>query len=253
MLPAGCDDAGRVHLPYGPHPRQLGDLRLPAGAGPHPVAVLLHGGGWQHAFTLALMADLADDLVARAWATWNLEFRGTGGGGGWPATFDDVAAGIDHLAALDAPLDLSRVVAVGWSAGGTLALWAAARRDPAVPLAAVVGQAPPTDLEARSREGGDAAANVHALLGGPPDVVPERYRAASPIVLLPLGVPLLLVHGEADTLVEAAGSRRFVEAARAGGDRAALVLRSGDDHAVHVDPGSVAWHAVLAWLEPWAP
>ena len=199
------------------------------------------------------MADLADDLAARGWAAWNLEFRGTGGGGGWRATFDDVAAGIDHLAALDAPLDLDRVVAIGYSAGGTLALWAAARRDAAVPLAAVVGQAPPTDLEARARGGGEAAARVRALLGGPPDAVPDRYRAASPAALLPLGVPLLLVQGEADTMVDAAESRRYVEAARAGGDRAALVLRSGDDHHVHVDPGSVAWHAVLAWLEPWGP
>lgn len=253
MLPAGCDDAARVHLPYGPHPRQLGDLLLPPGAGPHPVAVLLHGGGWQHAYTLAMTAGLADDLVARGWATWNLEFRGTGGGGGWPATFDDVAAGIDHLAAVDAPLDLARVVAVGYSAGGTLALWAAGRGDPVVPLAAVVAQAPPTDLEARAREDGDAAAGVRALLGGSPDAVPERYRAVSPVARLPLGVPLLVVQGEADPMVDPAASRRYVEAARAGGDRAALVLRSGDDHGVHVDPRSVAWHAVLAWLEPWGP
>ena len=122
-----------------------------------------------------------------------------------------------------------------------------------MPLAAVVAQAPPTDLEARARAGGEPAAAVRALLGGPPEAVPERYRAASPAALLPLGVPFLLVQGEADPMVDPAGSRRYVEAARAGGDRAALVLRSGDDHGVHLDPRSVAWHAALAWLEPWGP
>ena len=210
----------RVHLPYGPHPRQLGDLRLPPGAGPHPVAVPLHGGGWQHAFTLAIVWPTSP-------TTWwpaggrpgTSSSAALGGGGGWPATFDDVAAGIDHLASVDAPLDLDRVVAVGYSAGGALALWAAARRGADVPLAAVVAQAPPTDLEARARQDGESGAAVRALLGGGPDAVPERYRAVSPVALLPVGVPLLVVQGEADTMVDAAASRRYVEAARAGGDR----------------------------------
>jgi dipeptidyl aminopeptidase/acylaminoacyl peptidase len=240
-----------MHLPYGPHHRQFGDLRLPEAGGAAPVVVLLHGGGWQARYTLALMRDLADDLVARGWATWNLEFRTIGAGGGWPQTFDDVAAGIDHLATLDAPLDLDRVVAVGHSAGGTLALWAAGRRDAQVPLRAVAAQAPVSDLEARA--GHDSEGSLIALLGGTPDEVPERYRAASPAARLPAGVPQLLVHGEADRAVPDAMSRRYVEAARAAGDRATLVVRSTDDHNVHTDPRSVAWAAVAAWLEPWGP
>jgi dipeptidyl aminopeptidase/acylaminoacyl peptidase len=240
-----------MHLPYGDHHRQFGDLRLAAGEGPFPVCVLLHGGGWQASCTLALMSKLAADLNSRGWATWNLEFRSVGAGGGWPQTFDDVAAGIDHLTALDAPLDLARTVAIGHSAGGTLALWAGARRDAAVPLCAVAAQAPVADLVAAAND--DPEDLVHALLGGRPEEVPERYRAASPAALLPLGVPQLLVHGEDDAAVPAAMSRRYVEAARAGGDRAALVVRSGDGHNVHLDPASVAWAAVVDWLAPWGP
>ncbi|HSD78296.1 MAG TPA: alpha/beta fold hydrolase [Solirubrobacteraceae bacterium] len=240
-----------MHLPYGPHHRQYGDLRVPAGAGRFAVCVLVHGGGWQARYTPALMAGLAADLVARGWATWNLEFRGIGADGGWPATFDDVAAGIDHLDALDAPLDLDRVVAVGHSAGGTLALWAGARRDPAVPLRAIAAQAPVSDL--RLRAGADPEGLLRALLGGGPDDVPDRYAAASPLGLLPLGVPQLLVHGGADAAVPAAMSRRYVESARAKGDRATLVVCPGGDHNAHLDPRSRAWATVVAWLAPWGP
>ena len=180
--------------------------------------------------------------------------RHGGGGGGWPATFDDVAAGIDHLAAIDAPLDLARVVAVGYSAGGTLALWAAARRDAVVPLAAVVAQAPPTDLEARAREEGDAAAGVRALLGGSPDAVPERYRAVSPVARLPLGVPLLVVQGEADRMVDPAGepALRGGRARRGRPGRARPALGRRPRRARRSALGGVA-RGVLAWLEPWGP
>jgi acetyl esterase/lipase len=95
------------------------------------VAVLLHGGFWRARYDLRLEDPLIADLTKRGWATWNLEYRRLGplSRGGWPATLEDVAAGIDHLGRIDEPLDLARVVAIGHSAGGQLALWAAARRD----------------------------------------------------------------------------------------------------------------------------
>ena len=109
---------------YDSGPSQLGELFLPSGAGPHPVAVVLHGGYWRARYDRSLMTNVCVDLAAHGLAAWNLEYRRVGGGGGWPETFLDVAAGVDPLAQLDAPLDLGRVLAVGHSAGGQLALWA---------------------------------------------------------------------------------------------------------------------------------
>jgi acetyl esterase/lipase len=239
---------------YGPHRDQFGELTLPSGAPPpFPVAVLVHGGGWGAGYDWTLMARLAADLAARGWAAWNLEFRRVGptSRGGWPQTAEDVLAGIDQLAVLEAPLDLDRVVLIGHSSGGQLALWAGTRRarsvDGAVRVRGVAAQAPVSDLEAHR------SPVVAAFLGGAPDAVPAAYAQASPARLVPLGVPQLLVHGEDDGVVPAAMSRAYTERARAAGDRVTLVQRSGDGHNVHLDPGSVAWAAVVQWLEPWGP
>ena len=141
--------------PYGSDPSQLGELFLPAGARPFAVVVVVHGGYWKAQYDRSLMTDLCLDLAAHGLAAWNLEYRRVGSGGGWPATLLDVAAGVDLLADLEAPLDLSRVVAVGHSAGGQLALWAASRptlpadapgADPRVVIGAVVSQAGLLDL-----------------------------------------------------------------------------------------------------------
>lgn len=115
-----------VH-PYGPHPSQVGELFLPMKEGPHPVAVVLHGGYWRSRYDRSLMTELCLDLAAHGWAAWNLEYRRVGGGGGWPTTFEDVATGVDALAELEAQLDLEQIVSVGHSAGGHLALWLAGR------------------------------------------------------------------------------------------------------------------------------
>src|SRR6476659_7616503 len=113
--------------PYGQHPSQLGELFLPSGAGPFAVVAVVHGGYWRAKYDRTLMTDVCLDLAGGGLAAWNLEYRRVGGGGGWPETLLDVAACIDLLADIDAPLDLANVLAVGHSAGGQLAFWAAAR------------------------------------------------------------------------------------------------------------------------------
>jgi acetyl esterase/lipase len=239
-----------MRLRYGSHFHQFADLLVPPRGGPFPVAVLIHGGFWRERLTLDLDEDLARDLVPRGWAAWNIEYRRVGevSGGGWPVTGGDVAAALDGLADLDAPLDLARVVAVGHSAGGQLALWAAsARADPAVRLAGVVSQAGVHDLrEADRLDLGEGA--TAEFMGGHAADVPDRYAEASPIERVPAGVPLLLVHGDADHRVPVEMAHTYAEAARAAGDEVDLVVRPGDDHFVHLDVASGAWADVVGWL-----
>ena len=224
------------------------------------MAVLIHGGFWRARYDLRLEDGLAADLAGRGWAVWNLEYRRVGArsGGGWPATFEDVAGGIDHLARLGEPLDLERAVAIGHSAGGQLALWAAARpglpagapgAEPAVLLGGAVAQAGLVDLREVARlELSDGAAE--GFLGGEAAELPDRYDVASPIERLPLSVPHLLVHGDADDVVPIEIARRYAERAANGtGEGCTLVELAGVGHMEHLDPGSEAWRAVVAWLE----
>ncbi len=248
---------GRSYV-YGPHRSQRADLYLPHGAGPHPVVVAIHGGSWHVRYGKVVMRGLAADLLRRGWAVWNIEYRRLGGGGGWPTTFEDVAAAIDHLGTLrDVPLDLDGVTFLGHSAGGHLALWAAMRGrlpagapggDPAVLPTRVVGQAPVADLEGAYALWHGGA--VRLLIGGSPEQHPDRYALADPMKLLPPQAPVLLVHGTRDATVSVKLSRRYAEAARDAGGDVELVEIDGaaGSHRAHVDPRGQAWTAVTRWL-----
>lgn len=250
--------AGQRHR-YGTRATQTAELRLPPRVeGPLPVAVTVHGGYWQASRSRRLTRPMAAHLARRGWATWNLEYRRVGRrqGGGWPATFEDVAAGIDRLAQLDERLDLDRVVAIGHSAGGLLALWAAARpglppgapgADPRVRVNAVAALGAVSDLEADeqlTRPGQP----VHALMGGSPDQVPERYELANPRRRVPLGIPLLLVHGDADEMIPVARTREFAQAARQAGDQVEVVEFPGANHMAVADTRTTGWEATVGWL-----
>lgn len=239
----------RIH--YGQHPRQVADLHKPPEAGAHPVVVVLHGGYWQPPYTRLIMRPLCLDLVRRGYAALNVEYRRLGNeGGGWPQTFEDVAAAIDHLGRLaDASLDLARVTLLGHSAGGQLALWAAGREGlpagavgaaPVVRAQRVLALAAVTDL-------GTAGRAAHELLGGGPAQVPERWAQADPMRRIPLGVPVRLVHAVGDETVSIERSRAYVAAARAAGGDASLVEAPGG-HRDPIDPGSRAWTIAMRWL-----
>lgn len=232
---------------YGSDPSQFGELSVPVGTSRPGAVVIIHGGFWRARYDLSLGRPLAADLVRRGYTVWNLEYRRVGLGGGWPATFLDVAAGIDKLAELD--VDTSRVVAIGHSAGGHLATWAAGRSadspggSPRVVVSGVVSQAGVLSLVdcAQDGVGGTAAPD---LMGGSPAQLPREYRAADPMAAVPLRVPVLCVHSRADTNVPFAQSVAYVEAATRAGARATLHESSGD-HYTLIDPDSPDWRIVV--------
>src|SRR5262245_6567914 len=170
-----------LRIAYSDDPLQFGELRLPAGDGPHPLVIVIHGGFWRAAYNLDHISHLCVALNKAGMATWSLEYRRLGNpGGGWPGTFDDVVAGAKHLSTI-APkyrLDLNRVVVIGHSAGGQLALWLGSHKD--VKLRGVVSLAGVVDLR-RAFELKLSNTVVGDLLGGSPDAVADRYLQASPI------------------------------------------------------------------------
>ena len=248
-----------IRLHYGTGRFQFGDLRLPPeseSGGPYPVVIGVHGGYYRAKYGLTYFGHACSALTTVGMATWNIEYRRLGyPGGGWPGTFQDVAAAADYLRPLSEkyPLDLTRVVALGHSAGGHLACWLAARSrigkgsqiytgDP-LPLSAAVSLAGVLDLR-RAVELGLSRGVVKRLLGGAPAQVPSRYHEASPSELLPLGVPQILIHGTADTSVPYEMSRDYAAAARAGGDSVELVTLPDCGHFAIVDPLASEWNVV---------
>lgn len=247
-----------MNVRYGDAGSQVCDLYLPDGIGPHPVVILLHGGFWRVEYDRSLMAPLAADLVAGGWAAWNVEYRRVGeSGGGWPGTFEDVGTALDALCGLDPKvLDLNRVVAVGHSAGGHLALWAASRPSlpagapgsgPRLALKSVVAQSAVCDLRVAARSASGRAATFQ-LMGCDPDEDPDRYAIASPIERLPLGVPQLLVHGDADHIVPLGQSERYFRHARRAGDPVELLALRRVGHFDLINPKHRSWRAVAERL-----
>jgi len=263
-----------IRLTYGAEKLQFGELHLPTGSAsrPHPTVVLIHGGFWHTPYDYSLMTGLAVDLARRGFATWNIEYRRVGDrGGGWPNTMMDVAMAADYLYTV-APmyaLNLQRAVAIGHSAGGHLALWLAARPKIAkkselaaskhvdnnhgqLQLAGIISLAGVSDLEMcwRLKLGGGAVAN---LLGGSPTQLPERYAAASPAAMLPLGVPQILIHGTKDDSVPHSMSESYTRAAQSAGDPIRLITLQGVEHFALINPNSSAWSATVEALQTLLP
>jgi acetyl esterase/lipase len=253
---------------YGAHPEHLVDFRLPRPAQRGPLVIVVHGGFWRAAYDRRHTGAMATDLAGRGYPVATIEFRRVGqDGGGWPGTFHDVAAAVTATADLvagelhaagRAALDLDRPILLGHSAGGQLTLWYAAGAGPGgrpgtpsgeaahrrVEPRGVLALAPVADLVTAYRLSlGDGA--VAALLGGGPQEVPDRYASADPMALLPLGVPVCLVHGEDDDRVPLLIAQRYAEAARAAGEAPVLRVLAGVEHFGLIDPRSPAWPTVI--------
>jgi acetyl esterase/lipase len=238
-----------LELRYGSTPDQIGDLRIPDGPGPHPVAVLIHGGFWRRPWQRDLMDGIAVDLADRGVATWNIEYRC--GPEGWKETLEDVGAAVDHIARLtgEHAIDPNRAAVVGHSAGGHLALWAAGRSGlpapwpaPTVAPGLGVAMAGVVDLEAAASDhvGDDA---VQEFFGGVPDL-----STTSPRHMLPLGTAQLVVHGTADAHIPVAHSRAYAERAQAAGDAIEYRELAGADHSVVIHETSPEWDAIATSL-----
>jgi acetyl esterase/lipase len=246
-------------IAYGEDSSQYGELRVPPGTGPHPVVVLIHGGCWREFSAAGSIAPMADALKDEGIATWSIEYRRLHQpGGGWPGTYLDVGRAVDHLRSIAAAhhLDLARVVVVGHSAGGHLAMWVAARSrlaagtplhvtDP-LPIRGVVDLSGTPDM-AGELPGLPTACGedvVQSMLGGTAAAVPERYAQVSAIRMLPLGIPQALIWGARDDQVPLAIAERYTSAARQSGDNVRFVVDSAAGHFEPASPYSPLWPAV---------
>jgi acetyl esterase/lipase len=242
---------------YGDAALQMVDLWLPAGAGPHPTVLMVHGGCWQSEIAdRRIMNWIAADLRRRGIAVWNIDYRGVDRpGGGYPGTFQDAAAAADALRAHAERdhLDLSRLVAVGHSAGGHLALWLAARArlprssplwqaDP-LPIRTVVSLGGLPDLEEAARSENGCGNAVAAQIGG------GRFEETSVPRLAPLGVRQILINGLQDRIIPTAYAEGYAAPMRSAGDdvRVRMIDRTG--HIELIAPESAAWAAAAEEIE----
>ena len=250
-----------ARISYGPDSLQYAKLRIPNGPGPHPVAIVIHGGCWLSIADLHIMDHFCDGLTKIGIATWNLEYRRVDSpGGGWPFTFNDIGEGVDFIRVLADKynLDLSRVVFVGHSSGGHLALWAGARRrvdkesllyseNPLIPVG-VVSLAGPADLRGMVERakivcGGDI---ISTLLGGSFEEVPDRYRNASPAALLPNGIKQIVIHGSDDPAVPPELGLAYVEAGKTVGESIGIIVIPETSHFELIAPWTSSWPIVEA-------
>ena len=223
-----------ARIAYGPEPLQFGDLRLPAGDGPFPLALVLHGGYWQATYNVIHTGRLCEALTSEGLATWNVEYRSIGvPGGEWPGPRDDLELALAYRDRLPFEHD-GRTVLVGHSAGGQLALWAA--KQSGLP---VVALAPVSDVRDAVERRGPESAPARFM-------APEHFADGSPLELLPLGARQIVVHGTADDSVPYEMSVRYADAARG---EAELVTLDDVGHFEPIDPQAPAFGETLTAIK----
>jgi acetyl esterase/lipase len=259
-----------LRIPYGKDPSQFFDLRLPganlshaaAGEGTKtevilskrehqrarvegsefaPLAIVIHGGFWRAKYDLTHAGHLCAALTQAGIATLNVEYRRVGNpGGGWPGSLQDIESVFKVLPTLSNKhaVDPLRVVVIGHSAGGHLALALAARQSS---LRGVVALAPVSDLH-RAYDLHLSNDAVVEFLGGTPAAVPKLYAEASPIEL-PISVPQVIIHGTRDDTVPIDMSRSYVERKRQHNEHVRLI-EPDCGHFELIDPSSQVWRLV---------
>ena len=252
-------------IAYGHGPQQFGELWLPTMPGRHPVVLMVHGGCWRASIAnLTIMNYAAEDLRLRGMVVWNIEYRGVDQpGGGYPGTYQDVAAAADELRAVARThhLDIGKVVAVGHSAGGHLAAWLAGRRrlpawsplrsDDPLPIAAVINIGGLPDLKA-DKAATDAACGpevIDRIAGAPTAARLNVYADTSPAELLPLGIPQALVNGEEDLVAPPWLGRLYADRVRASGEELEAVVLPDTGHVELISPGTAAWSREVELIE----
>lgn len=248
---------------YGEDSLHFGELRTPLSQkDTFPLVIYIHGGCWLDAYNLDYVSTVADDLVKDGYAVWVPEYRRVGNaGGGYPNTFKDIQASVDFARTLAEiyPLDLDRVVIMGHSAGGHLALWSAAQSNlpknsrlynpNPLSVKGIIALAGITDLTAYDKIGNSCSTAVPKLMGGDSDKMNARYFKSSPINLLPTGIPIRMIHGQLDNIVPLSQSEAFVEKAKAAGDDVTMLMIEGGGHFDMASPYSEAWKVVKQELK----
>jgi pimeloyl-ACP methyl ester carboxylesterase len=262
-------------IPYGTEELQFGELRIPEGPEKHPVAILVHGGCWLAQLkplpvtvvSLDLLRPLAGELTQAGIATWNVEYRRLGNpGGGWPGTYKDVSVAVDFLPTIAAQnnLDLSRVIVIGHSAGGQLALWLAGRRNlprtsplyeaTPLPISGVVDIDGPPDLAAPSSDLDSEVCGepvVKESMGGSLTEVPSRYREGSAAGLLPTGVRQELLYAAKNEFMFKKESEwaelftSYAASAENAGDTVHVYRMGSAGHFDGINPKSKSWPSVM--------
>lgn len=239
---------------YGGDSQQFAELTLPRTAPPHPVVVLVHGGGYREIYDLSPLGSLASSLADDAFAVWNIEYRRHGNGGEYPRMFHDVAAAADYLRQIAAAhsLNLDQVISMGHSAGGHLALWLAGRHrierssplfvETPTAVRAALALAPFADI-ARLAASESCSDALLAVMGGRPADAPANYASGSPADLLPLGKPQAIIVGSEDAAI-LENARAYVGAATELGDEPSLTVLPDAGHFEVVSVQSAAWLAV---------
>jgi acetyl esterase/lipase len=262
MALSGPEPSAR--LAYGSAPSQYAELFLPAGDGPFPVVVLIHGGCWVQEFQgIVQMRNLAGALIAQDIAVWNVEYRRIDEeGGGYPGTYQDAAAALDLLIA-NAPahhLDTHRLVAMGHSAGGHLVQWLAGRGrlPPSSPLYAahpfpvreIIALGSIGDLRHRAAGFKEfCGIDVEQLTGRPTAARPDVYADTSPAELVPNGSHTVLINGALDTVSPPQTAVDYAARVRKAGDKVEILVLPQASHFDEVSASSPAWGLILPVIQ----
>ena len=240
---------------YGEDPNQFGELYLPSPSDTaYPVIILVHGGCYRAQYDLKPLGGLCKALVAEGFAVWNIEYRRAGNGGDYPNMFLDVAQSADYLRQIAEThhLNLDKVMTVGHSAGGHIALWLAGRHkiptssdlyiENPLPIKNVIVLAGMVDA-VHAIEHGICEGGLAIVMGGEPDTAPANYQVADPRALIPIGIPQTHIIGDQDDeMME--NFKSYLEVAKQNGEPVKLIVPPDAGHFEIVALSSKAWQTV---------